>query len=77
MCYMDTGSFIVYIIRDYIFKDIAEVVETRFDTSNYELECKYIEWTLPIEKNEKVIVLMNNELVGQKMTKLAGLRTNL
>ena len=74
MCYMDTGSFIVYIIRDYIFKDIAEVVETRFDTSNYELECKYIEWTLPVEKNEKV---MNNELVGKKMTKLAGLRTNL
>ena len=43
MCYMDTDSFIVYIIRDYIFKNIAEDVETRFDTSNYELQYKYIE----------------------------------
>ena len=35
-CYMDTGSFIVYIKTD-IYKYIAEDVETRFDTSNYEL----------------------------------------
>ena len=28
--------FIVYIKTDYIYKDIAEDVETRFDTSNYE-----------------------------------------
>ena len=32
---MDTESiFIVYIKRDDIYKDIAEDVETRFDTSN-------------------------------------------
>ena len=35
---MDTDSFIVYIKTDYIYKDIAEDVETRFDTSNYELD---------------------------------------
>ena len=29
---------IVYIKTYYIYKDIGEVVETRFDTSNYELE---------------------------------------
>ena len=29
---MDTGSFIVYIKTDGIYKDIAEDVETRFDT---------------------------------------------
>ena len=34
---MDTGSFIVYIKADDNYKDIAEDVETRFDTSNYEL----------------------------------------
>ena len=33
---MDTGSFIVYIKADDNYKDIAEDVETRFDTSNYE-----------------------------------------
>ena len=35
---MDTGSFIVYIKADDIFEEIAEDVETRFDTSNYELD---------------------------------------
>ena len=36
---MDTYSFIVYIKTDDIYKDIAEDVETRFDTSNYEKKC--------------------------------------
>ena len=35
---MDTGSFIVFIETDNIYKDIAEDVETRFNTSNYELD---------------------------------------
>ena len=38
LCYMDTDSFIVYIKTDDIYKDITENVETRFDTSNYELD---------------------------------------
>ena len=46
-CYIDTGSFNVYIKTDDIYKDIAEDVETRFDTSNYELECNSIERPLP------------------------------
>ena len=37
LCYMDNDSFIVYIETDDIYKDIAENVKTRFDTSNYEL----------------------------------------
>ena len=32
LSYMDTDSFIVYIKTDYIYKDIAKDVETRFDT---------------------------------------------
>ena len=35
--YMDANSFLVYIKTDDIYEDIAEDVETRFDTSNYEL----------------------------------------
>ena len=38
LCYMDTDSFIVYIKTYDIYKDIAEDVKTRFDTSNYELD---------------------------------------
>ena len=36
--YIDTGSFIVYVKTDDNYKDIAEDVETRFDTSSYELD---------------------------------------
>ena len=35
---MDTDSFIVYIKTDDVYKDIAKDVETRSDTSNYELD---------------------------------------
>ena len=58
LCYMDTDSLIVYIKTDDIFKDIAEDVETRFDTSNYELECDSIDRLLPKGKNKEEIGLM-------------------
>ena len=45
-------------------QDIAEDVETRFDTSNYELDR-----SLPKGKNKKVIGLMKDELGGKTMTK--------
>ena len=35
---MDTDSIAVYLKTDDIYKDMAEDVEKRFDTSNYELE---------------------------------------
>ena len=38
LCYMNTDSFIVFIKINYIYKGIADNAETRFDTSNYELE---------------------------------------
>ena len=42
-----TNSFIVYIKADDIYKDIAEDVETRFVTSNYDLDR-----SLPKEKKK-------------------------
>ena len=53
LCYMDTDSFIVYIKTKDIYKDFAEDVETRFDTSNYELECNSTGRPLPKTKNKK------------------------
>ena len=50
---MDTGSFIVPVKVDDIYKYIAEDVQNRFDTLNYELDRP-----LPKGRNEKVIVLM-------------------
>ena len=57
---MDTDSFIVYIKTDYIYKDIAEDIETRLDTSNYELERPF-----PKGKYKKVFGLIQDEL-GEK-----------
>ena len=37
-CYMDTDSFIVHIKAVDTYKDVAEDVETTFDTSNCELD---------------------------------------
>ena len=37
LCYVDAGSFIVHVKTDDIYKDIAEDVEERLDTSNYEI----------------------------------------
>ena len=71
---MDTNSFIVQIKTDYIYKDIAEDVETRFDTPHYELECNSIEKLLPKGKKKKVIGLMKNVLCEKITTKVVGLR---
>ena len=59
LCYIDADSFIVQIKTDDIYKDIAEDVETRFETSNYELDKP-----LPKGKIKKVTRLMKDELDG-------------
>ena len=37
LCYMDTDSFIMHIKTEDFYKDIADDIEKRFDTSNYEV----------------------------------------
>ena len=69
LCYMDTDSFIAHVKTENIYKEIAEDVETRFDTSNFELDRP-----LPKGKNKKVIGLMIHELDGQIMKEFVGLR---
>ena len=38
LCQVDRDSFIMYIKRDDIYKDIEKDIENRFDTSNYVLD---------------------------------------
>ena len=67
LCYMDTDSFIIHIKTDDFYKDMANDVEEKYDTSNYACERP-----LPIGKNKKVIGLIKDELRGKR--KLVGLR---
>ena len=69
LCYMDTDSFIINIKTEDFYTDIANDVEKRFDTSNYE-----VDRSLSIGKNKKVIGLMKDELGGKIITEFVTLR---
>ena len=57
LCYMDTDSFIMNIKANDFHNDIANDVENRFDTSNYE-----VNRPLPTGRNKKIIDLMKDEI---------------
>ena len=63
--YLDTNSFIVYIKTEDIYIDLAKDVETRFDTSSYQLRR-----SLP-----NVIRLMYDELGVETLIVFAEMRT--
>ena len=67
LCFMDTDSFIMNIKTEDFYKDVANDVERRFDTSNYE-----VDRPLPTGKNKKVIGLMKDELGGRIITKFVA-----
>ena len=61
LCYMDTDSLIYSIKTKDFYKDIANDVESRFDTSGYSNDGLR---PLPVGKNKKVIGLMKDQLGG-------------
>ena len=69
LCYMDTDSFIMNIKTGDFYEDIANDVEHRFDTSNFE-----VSRPLATGKNKKVIGLMKDELGGKIITEFVTLR---
>ena len=71
LCYMDTDSFVYDIETEDFYKDIADDVESRFDTSGY---CNR---PLPVGKNKKVIGLMKDELGGEIMKEFISLRPKM
>ena len=69
LCYMDTYSFIMNIKTNDFYEDVANDVENRFDTSNYE-----VKRPLLMGKNKKIIGLMKDELGGKIITGFVTLR---
>ena len=69
LCYMDMDNFIMNIKTNAFYEDIANDVENRFDTSNYE-----VNRPLLMGKNKKVIGLMKDELGGKIITEFVSLR---
>ena len=72
LCYMNTDSFMMHIKTEDFYEDIANDVEKRFDTSNYD-----VDRPLPIGKNKKVIGLMKDGLGGKIITEFVALTKNI
>ena len=70
--YMDTDSLIYSIHTADFYKDIADDVEARFNTSGY-----VPDRPLPVGLNKKVIGLMKDELGGEKMREFISLRPKM
>ena len=69
LCYMDTDSFVINVKTEDFYKDIAEDVKERFDTSNFSYDR-----LLPIGMNKKVVGLMKDELGGGIINEFVALR---
>ena len=71
LCYTDTDSFIIHIITEDYFEDIADDVTKWFDTSNYDENDKI---PLPMGMNKKVYGFFKDELGGKIMKEFVALR---
>ena len=67
LCYTDTDSFVIHIITEDFFVDIAGDVKRWFDTSNFDKNDKR---PLSIGENKKVPALSKDELGGKIITEV-------
>ena len=68
---MDTENFVIHIKTKDFYEDIANDIEKRFDTSNYDDGGKR---PVKIGKSKKVIGLFKDELAGKIMIESVGRR---
>ena len=72
LCYMDKDSFILHIKTEDIYKDIADDVNERFDTSGYSKDSNK---PLPIGINKKVLKKFKDESGDDIMIKHGSPKT--
>ena len=72
LCYMDMDSFVYNIETEDFYEDIADDVESRFDTSSYGDDRP-----LPVGMIKKVIGLMKDELGGDIIREFVALRPKM
>ena len=72
LCYMDTDSFIIYVETEDFYKDISNIIDKWFDTSNFS---KDINRPLGKGKNKKVIGNIKDELGVLIMSEFCALRS--
>ena len=70
LCYTDTDSFVIHIITEDFFEDIADDVEGWFDISNFDDNDKR---PLKIGKNKKVLDFFKLELGGKILIEVVAL----
>ena len=70
--FMLRDSFIVNVKAKDVYKYLAKNVETRFDTSNFELRRLF-----PKAKSKKLIGLMKDEFGGKIMKDFVGFRAKI
>ena len=74
LCYTDTDSFIIHILTEDLFEDIADDVKKRLDTSNYDKNNKRL---LQIDVNKKLLGFFQEELGGKMIKEICALGPKL
>ena len=78
MLMTDTDSLFYEIITDNIYKDIAEDVESKFDTSEFDKNHPaIIEFRFKVGVNKNVIGMFKDETGGKQIEEFVGLRSKL
>ena len=70
LCYKDTDSFVIHVKTKDFYKDVAEDVKERSDTSNFSYDRPS-----PINMNKKVVGLVKDELGGGIINEFVALRS--
>ena len=74
----DTDSLIIEIKTDNFYKDIAEVVESKFDTSDFDKNHPAInDFGFKVGVNKKAIGMFKDETGGKQIEEFVGLRSKL